>query len=142
MTLPVLSHVGIGPLTFGMTREEVEHAVGSRPHRFRKTLACATLTDAFDGAGMHVYYDDQDRVEAIELFAPARPTFNDHDLHNMPYSSLIAAIRILDPEVQEDELGFTSNALGFGVYTEAKDTQPEQPAEAVIVFRKDYYAGS
>ena len=58
-----------------------------------------------------------------------------------PYSLLIAAIRILDPEVQEDELGFTSNALGFGVYTEAKDTQPEQPAEAVIVFRKDYYAG-
>jgi hypothetical protein len=137
----IRTHLGLGPVTFGMTRDEVARAMGAVPRRFKKTVACTTLTDAFDPLGVQVFYDADDRVEALEVFAPSRPSFGDLDLFNTPYVMLLEAARALDPDVQEDELGFTSNALGFGVYAEHKDTDPERPSEGVIVFRKGYYEG-
>ncbi len=137
----IRTHIGLGAVTFGMLRAEVEAAMGTLPRRFRKTVACTTLTDAFDRQGMQVFYDEQDRVEALEVFAPARPVFGELDLFSTPYTVLIDAMRALDPDLQEDELGFTSNALGFGVYAEHKDVDPERPSEGVIVFRQGYYEG-
>lgn len=140
-TMNIRTHIGLGPVTFGMSRDEVAEAMGSAPRRFKKTVACTTLTDAFDQQGMQVFYDADDRVEALEVFAPSRPSFGDLDLFCTPYTALTKAMRALDPDLQEDELGFTSNALGFGVYAEHKDTDPERPSEGVIVFRKAYYEG-
>jgi hypothetical protein len=137
----IRTHIGLGPVTFGLTRDEVAEAMGTVPRRFMKTMACTTLTDAFDRLGMQVFYDADDRAEAVEVFAPSRPHFGDLDLFNLPYTTVLAAVRALDPDVQEDELGFTSNALGFGVYAEQKDVDPERPSEGVIVFRKGYYEG-
>jgi hypothetical protein len=137
----IRTHIGLGPVTFGMARKDVEVAMGSMPRRFKKTVACTTLTDAFDLQGLQVFYDEQDRVEALEVFSPARPHFGDLDLFSTPYAALVEIMRAQDPDLQEDELGFTSNALGFGVYAEHKDEDPERPSEGVIVFRKGYYEG-
>jgi hypothetical protein len=137
--MDIRTHIGLGPVTFGMTRDEVAHAMGALPRRFKKTVACTTLTDAFDPLGVQVFYDADDRVEALEVFAPSRPSFGDLDLFSTSYKDLIDLARAQDPDLQEDELGFTSNALGFGVYAEHKDTDPERPSEGVIVFRKGYY---
>lgn len=139
--LIIETHVGLGVVRFGMSREEVAAALGSEPRRFKKTVACTTLTDAFDPIGLQVFYDIDDRAEALEVFAPSRPCFGDLDLFSTPYSTLVDILRVLDPDLQEDELGFTSNALGFGVYAEHKDSDPERPSEGVIVFRKGYYEG-
>jgi hypothetical protein len=54
--------VSLGLLRFGMVRGEPERALGETPRLFRKG-ASANLSEAFDGVGVHVYYDSLGQVE-------------------------------------------------------------------------------
>src|SRR5215475_917071 len=62
---------GIGPILLGMSRAESRSAMGIQPDTFRKGVDSPTLTDAYDNQGFHVYFDDDERVEYIEIF-PSR----------------------------------------------------------------------
>jgi hypothetical protein len=60
----------IGPLKFGMTRDEVRTVLAQPFTPFRKTEDSAELTDAFDTLDLHVYYRDGG-MEAVELWNAA-----------------------------------------------------------------------
>ncbi len=59
----------IGPLKFGMTRDEVRNILGQPFTEFRKGNG-PELTDAFDTLDLHVYYRDGG-MEAVELWNAA-----------------------------------------------------------------------
>lgn len=63
--------VGIDKLRFGDSRKMVRGMISGACKPFKKTPLSKNYTDAFSDAGFHVYYDESDNVELIEVFSPA-----------------------------------------------------------------------
>lgn len=57
------------PIKQGMTREQVKGILRSVPSVFTKNPNYSTVpTDAFEKMGVHVYYNDNNKVEGVEIF--------------------------------------------------------------------------
>ena len=60
----------VGPLTFGMPRASVREMLGGAFRTFRKSRSSESETDAYDGPGLHLYYDAKDELKFIERTPP------------------------------------------------------------------------
>ena len=60
-------HVGVGPLRFGMPRAEVEAAMGEKAFTIDRRPKGSELNDHFDIQRVHVIYDTDERVAAVQL---------------------------------------------------------------------------
>lgn len=140
MDYSVKPREGLGPLHFGMPRREVRQVLGAGWEEFLKSPFDDVPTDAWDELGLHVYYDGEDRLEAVETFRPARPTWQGEDLLSVSYRRLRHLLRQGDRrlEVEAGE-GLTSYRLGVGAHAPDGEDEPEAPVEGVIVFRRGYY---
>ncbi len=139
MDLLIRSNEGIGPLSLGMDRAEIRSVLGGPVRSFKKTPDARAPTDAFDEHGIHVYYDNAGRAEAIEVASPASPILQGRSLIGKPFKEIRHWLEQLDPKVQVDEAGLTAPSLGIGVYAPSAIGSPDEPVEGVIVFKKGYY---
>lgn len=133
---------GAGVLRFGMERGAVRRTMQLPATPFRKTESSSTLTDAFHGVGVHVFYDEDDRCEAIELSKPARVTLNGNSLLGVSLGEGEGTLRALDPAAVTDNDGCTSFALGVSLYCPADVERQRESIEAVLVFREGYFGPS
>jgi hypothetical protein len=138
MEFPIQTHIGAGPLRFGMTRDQVETVMGAKPRRFRRAPG-STESDQFVGAGVLVYYDAEGRCEAIEMTAEAAPTMDGRALVGLPFQELLDWARGVDPDLETDGAGLTSRRLGVALYAPSARKQPRDPVEAAMAFRPGYY---
>ena len=140
MNFEIVSHEALGPIHFGMSRDEVQRSVGAAVKLFRKTPV-GNLVDAFNEEGIHVYYDaeDKDKCEAIEVASPANPLLLGRGLVGRPFAEVLEWLRTLDADLAVDESGLTSLALGVGVFAPFAAKAPFEPVEAVIAFKRGYY---
>jgi hypothetical protein len=134
-TFAVIRHVGVGPLRFGMSREDVRSALSIPFEVFRRTPA-SIPADLFGSAGTFAYYSESGGLIAVEFAKRANVTFGDLDLTNTSTSKLIAEISTIDPAIDHDSSGFTSRAYGIGAWTEDDLGLPPQ---SVIIFAPGYY---
>lgn len=67
--LVIVGGRGIGLVMIGLPMADVRGMLGQPTKQFRKALGSPKLTDAYEALGVHVYYDDADRVEFVESFA-------------------------------------------------------------------------
>jgi hypothetical protein len=145
MDYPIEPYVGVGPIHFGMTVDEVRTAVGGEAHPFRKGPKATRDTDAFDELGLHVSYEDSGVCNAVELWGATMPTWNGHPLLMRPFQEVHDLLRNADPSLQVHDTELTSLALRIGIYVESlvdweTDTQDwDQDTEGVIVFERGYY---
>ena len=139
MKLDLRPYEGVGPIRFGMRRAEVRGAVHAAVRAFRKTRDATMLLDAFDNEGIHVYYDELDLCEAVELASPAVAVLKGRALIGEPFAALRDWLLGLDPELEVDETGLTASSLGLGLYAPFAGEEPEGPVEGVIAFRRGYY---
>lgn len=137
--LEIEPYQGVAGVQFGMSREQVRHVLDSSVQVFKKTAADNLDTDAFDELGMHVYYKQPDGCEAIELAAPANPSFRGKALIGQPFNELCDWFRLIDPQIEVDETGLTSFEFGLGLYASFASQSPNDPIEAVIIFQQGYY---
>ena len=140
MEFEITPYVGVGPITFGMTRAEVRGRLAAPVESFRKTPTSATPADAFDTLGIHIHYDLDDCCEAVEfgqLLAVLR--FRGQSLLGQPFVEIERWLRAIDPEVRSDSSGLTSLTFGFGLYVPSASDDPQSLVEGVIVFRRGYY---
>jgi hypothetical protein len=128
---------GVGPLKIGISRVEVHGMLGDSPPSFLK--AGETLTDIYEQFGLFVYYDGEAKADAFELFPPANPTFESESILGRSFREVQDWFRKLDPNLETDGAGFTSLHFGVGVYAPFAMKEPEEPVEAVILFREGYY---
>src|SRR6187402_3680563 len=110
MELAILSYEGVGPIKFGMTPTEVRQAVGTQFRTFLKTTASEMPTDDFVGKGIHVYYKLPGFCNAVEMFSPADPMFQELKLIGRPISQVLPTITRADPTAEVDSTGLTSLA--------------------------------
>lgn len=135
----IKSYVGVGPIVFGMTAEEVRSTLGCAYTEFKKSQSSKTTTDAFDSLGVFVYYNVDRKCNAIEMARPARPFYAGHELLNDSFEKVYELIRGFDPVVSLDADGLTSFGLGIGLYAPFCRNDRLSPAEGVIVFKRGYY---
>jgi hypothetical protein len=107
---------------------------------FRKTTSSRTLTDAFLGFGLHVFYDEQDRCEALELSAPAIVLLEERPLLGVSFADGERHLHALDAASVTDADGCTSHVLGVSLYCPADVAGARETIESVLVFQKGYFA--
>ena len=140
MEFEITPYVGVGPITFGMTRAEVRRRIAAPVEPFLKTPDSAVPTDAFDPMGIHVHYDSENQCEAVEFgLLSTIPTFRDQPLLGQRFARIERWLRAIDPDVRSDSSGLTSRTFGFGLYAPSASDDPQSPVEGVIVFRRGYY---
>jgi hypothetical protein len=133
----IRSHVGAGPLRFGMLADEVRRSLAAPATPFFKG---EEAIDAFDTLGVHVTYDDAGSCVAIELFSEADAVFAGCHLFHAPYQEVERRITSRDPAVLLQNDGFVS--LHEGVAARGDPDGTGQPATSVMVFRRGYYDGA
>lgn len=127
----------VGPVRFGMSREEVAAALGGSGTEFQKGFS-DTLTEAFNGVGLHVYYDREGHVEFVEAFPPAEPSYNGVPLMRSDAKAILADLDRLGLKPRDDgQGGLWFDEPGFALF--APDGEKN---EGVSIFRKGYDTGA
>jgi hypothetical protein len=139
MNLNIIPYIGVGPIRFGMSRNEVRQMVGHPAKPFLKGPDAIIPTDAFDDIGLHVFYKKDDTCEAIEMFLAADPTFEGKHLIERPFDRVLDWLQKFDDSLDVDNTGATSKKCGIGIYAPNCEESPSDPVEAVIVFERGYY---
>ena len=126
-----------------MDKNEVRQILGVEnfTEEFRRTEESTTSTDAFNLLGIFVYYDDEDKCDSLEFFDPAQVIFNGLNLLDTSFNEFMNAIKEYDENIEEDDSGCTSYALGIGAYAPFKEKAPDEKNEGIIIFKKGYYGG-
>jgi hypothetical protein len=137
-------HRGAGNITFGMTRGQVEQAVG-RPPRRRAKLSEFDLSEDDFFNGFAVLYDTNDKCWAIEFSrGGVQVEYDGYKLFAHPANEVRAWARARDQDM-EDKDGFVSTALGLSMYApsidepDLDDEERAEPAQSFLVFRPGYY---
>lgn len=118
----------VGHIEFGVSREEVCAAVGLPCETFMKSLFDDVPTDDF--GAFHVYYDAQDRCEAVEVFPEFEVEVNGRLIFP---TSLDEAMKAL-PSLKRDDDGLISVEDSVGVYA------PYGAMESILFGIKGYLA--
>jgi hypothetical protein len=121
-----------------MTPDEVRGAMGLPFSSFWKTPDSPYPTDAFDDAGVHVYYESPGVCDAVELWGDAEVYLGPHQLLRINCFDARAILRSLDAACEEDDSAVTSTRLGVSLSCSGGDDDAR--TEAVLVTRPGYWS--
>lgn len=116
----------VNDVEFGMKREEVRELWGEAKE-FKKSKFSKVTTDDFGFC--HVYYDENDRCEAVEIFEDAEVFINGGVV--FPGKIELAKEKIED--LVEDEGSWISYEQSIGIYA------PGEKMESILFGKKGYY---
>ena len=132
MAIEIKPFVGAAGLRFGMTRDETTGVFGEEYTEFRRVPDSPVVHD-YEHDGIQLNFDNNNRLEFIEIFPEAQPFLNGIDMCSLDAKSLRALLGGRTSVVSVSE-GFRLPAFGVAVYA------PETMVEAVAVHCKDYYS--
>lgn len=126
-------YVGAGDIQLGMTTEQVDRVVQSKGIEFSKGNNERAVL--YEKAGLIVYLDNANKVEAIEFTGDGdgSPLYDDTNLIELSASDAIAELTNADPSTVTALPDVTSPALGIALYVEG------DKVESVLVYRKGYF---
>jgi len=145
--------VGVGPVQLGMIRAESRQRLGATPSSFKKAPTLfpnAPDVDAYHGNAFQLFFDENDRVEYIEL-SKSPDLFVDYkgiDVFALRAEDLVTLISRNAPfDPNDPELGYSyvfpllEMSLWRPTIPEPEDANPEWTTFATVgVGRKGYYS--
>lgn len=137
MNLDIVPYVGIGPILFGMTCDEIQKVMGVRPEKFKKSKNDDYYTDQYET--FFVYYKKPGICNAVEFYGKGDVKFFGEKLLGRQYIEVLSFLRSLDDSIEEEEDGATSYRYGIGIYAPFAQESPFEEVESVIVFEKGYF---
>ena len=123
--------VSVGSVRFGMTREQVRSTVGSFFTEFKKSRFSKNTTDDF--GFMHVFYDEKNTCEAVELFNDCVVVVDGVCLMPSDKSDIDDWLKSRDASSEFFPDGSVSKLLSIGV------AASEGKVESVLLGRVGYY---
>lgn len=132
-------YVGVGPIRFGMSVQEIRDILAVEVRSVKKTPKSGMPTDFFHSIGLSVHYKQPGRCKAVELVTPAVPTFRGQGLLGRPFNALRDWIETIDDSIEIHDTGLTSYLFGIGLYVPSARKSPSAPVDSVIVFEEGYY---
>lgn len=147
----VQSHVGVGQILFGMTRDEVRSLMGGLPVTFHRSVAEDPAIDAFFQTSFQISYDNDDRVEFIELARDPTLTvlYKGHDVFMLTAEELVQLVSQDAPyDPNDPELGFSYTFLDLDIalwratVPEDEDDPDGRFFDSISVGRQGYFGKS
>jgi hypothetical protein len=132
--MDIVPFVSIGDLCFGESRMDIRGRLGHKHQSFKKDVG-ENETDAYDGLGLHLYYDRNDRLEFVEAFRPANPTFQGVPFLDHSLDEVADHLGESGYPCERDQLGLNCASAGIGL------TAANGVVVGVAVFRSGYYGG-
>lgn len=128
--IDVIPLIRVNGVKFGMNRSEVRAVLGEASEFF-KTDSCTNTTDDFGYC--HVFYDNNDRCEAIEIFDDAEVYINDKLIFPINKEQALNSFRsVFDDFIQDDD-GLISYKFSIGIYA------PYESMESILIGKENYY---
>ncbi len=118
--------VSVGDIRFGMERAKVRSILGTA-EEFKKTSSSKNTTDDFGFC--HVYYDENDKCIAVELFNDVEVFIGSVSL----FSSTFNELKTVLPDLQETKSQYKSKEFSCGFYV------PNGEVETILFGIKNYY---
>ncbi len=116
----------VGNIKFGMTRKEVRERYEVKGE-FIKNDFSDNLTD--DLGFCHVYYNDEGKCEAVEIF-------NDVEVYvgeKLIFPTTYDAAKNVEKSLEQDDEGMLSIDMSIGIYA------PDGEMESILFGEKGYY---
>jgi hypothetical protein len=136
----IISHVGVGSIQFGMTRDQIREIIGGEALSYLKAPSYSEmLTDAFEENSIQVFYKKPGICEAVEFYKPQNPTLMGQSFIGVPFSQARSWFEEHDSNLELEVSGLTSYKLGVGLYAPGYMENISEPVESLIVFEKGYY---
>lgn len=124
--LNVIPLLEVNGVNFGMKRNEVRKKFGEA-EEFKKSKSSKTTTDDFGFC--HVYYNQNDECEAVEIFDTIKVQISGVTV----FPDAVNALKSMLSDIEEDDNGFISKSKSIGVYS------PDNRMESILFGCKDYY---
>jgi len=122
----------VGPVTFGMSRDEVHRVLGQRFGTFYKVPG-DNETDDYTTIGAHLCYTDYDTLEAVELFDPATATYDAVQFLGTPMQVVSMSMQERGRVFTGDDCQTECPAIGIALTLSMEGT-----VEGVLVYAKGY----
>lgn len=132
MTFTITPHIGADALRFGMSRSAIRAQLAETPERFFRGEV--EDTDYYHLLGLFILYNEGEECVALEFTRPARVLLNGISLLPLSKKKAVALFHT-DPNLEQDEAGWTCHQQGVGAYYEES-----QRAESIIAFSPGYYS--
>lgn len=117
----------VNGIKFGMDRTTVRKVIASEVTAFKKTKFSKTTTDDFGFC--HVFYDIDDKCEAVEIFDDVTVTVHG----TLVFPTSMAAVKTVFTDIEEDSDGCISKKDSIGIYA------PSGKMESILFGDKGYY---
>lgn len=116
----------VNGIKFGMKREDVRKIIGEAKE-FKKSKFSKNTTDDFGYC--HVFYNDDDECEAIEIFNNTEVLINE----TVVFPINISEIKTIIKDLVEEEGSFISKSQSIGIYA------PNGNMESILFGNIGYY---
>jgi len=120
-----------GNITFQLTRDAVRKLLGEFKE-FKKSKSSKNTTDDFKFC--HVFYDKDNKVEAVEFFEGNELVYEGKKLFSMSYNELLQFVKEKRFDYKEDGPGVIIEDIGIAAYAPNRCR-----IESILVYRRGYY---
>lgn len=123
----IIPLVSVGPIKFGMTREELHGLFEEKCKEFKKTKYSKNTTD--DYGRFHVYYTSDDLVDAIEIFEGIELTMDG----NVVFPIKVSDVEKIFSGIEKDENNYIHKDKSIGILA------GDELTESILIGAKGYY---
>jgi hypothetical protein len=123
----------IGEIRLGASRADVASLNLGTLRQFKEDPEDTRYAEAYDDIGVHIYYDNTERVEFIETFKPMRPTLEGLELMGRDIVTVVGLLDKRGHGVRENVGSYMFDTLGLALYA------PSGTVEGVALYRRGYY---
>ena len=117
----------VNDIEFGMERSEVRKKFAVPVREFKKSKYSKRTTDDFGSC--HVYYDWNDKCEAVEIFDEVAVYVDDKKI----FPVTVEEVKKIIPDLVEEEDSYISEKLSIGIYA------PDDKMESILIGCEGYY---
>jgi hypothetical protein len=120
----------VGDIEFGMDRSKVREILGEYKE-FRKNKFSRNTTDDFKIC--HVYYDINNKCEAVEIFEKVTLKINNTIIYPAAYKEVCNFLKELDEDAELEEDSCTSFKKAISIYA------PGGEVESILIEAEGYF---
>jgi len=123
-------HIGTNTLKFGADRVHIRDMLSENN---LTSLDLEPENDMYPDIGLILGYDNDDKLEFIEILPPSTAQFEDIEFFSNSLSNSIEQMHRKGYSVEIDEGGYNFEAVGIGFYSPGKELK------SVSLYKKGYY---
>jgi hypothetical protein len=125
----IIPYEKVGDISLQLERESIRKLLGEFKE-FKKSKSSEKKADNFGFC--HIYYDKDNRIEAVEFFEGTDLVYNGKNLFSLSYNELLKFAK--ENDYKEDDSGIFIEKLGIAAYVPDKNK-----VESILVYRRGYY---